>query len=209
MKTFFKTPVLLCIFLFSTPHPEEYVSSISTISTTDNTLTISLYTPRGYGPFPAVIILPGGHGPKEIGKAWPHYHDYAKKLTGSGISAMVVNYSNPKRSFLDPKNIDDINVSIEFPKNQDRIQKQNIFLTGFSMGGANGLRVAGSGADIAGLICLFAPYDFRVSSKKLPFTINKQPIEYCDSITCPILILQGAKDQITRVDQAILLQKKL
>ena len=87
------------------------------------------------------MLLPGGRGAVEIGKAWPSFHRYA-------------------------------------------------------MGGAYGLRLAGSRADVAGLVSFFALVEFS----GVPDT--DQPIASVSHLHCPVLILQGSADVITRPDHA-------
>ena len=157
-----------------------------------------LYFPKGDGPFPAIIALPGGRGSK--GKVYPYHKEFGEIMAARGFAVLVLDYSNPNRRFLDTRRIQDIGAAVEFLKRQDRIQKHNIFLVGFSMGGSNALRVAGSRDDIAGLVCYFAPVDWRIS--KYPMTRKvKQPIDYCGDLSCPVLILHGDQDIATDVKQ--------
>lgn len=160
-----------------------------------------LYFPKGEGPFPAVVALPGGRGAEMIGKVWPYHKYFGSQMAARGIAALVLNYNNPDRIFLDPRRTQDIGAAVEFLKNQDKIQKRNIFLVGFSMGGANALRVAGSRDDIAGLVCYFTPNDWRIGKRRTPLKIDKQPIDYCADISCPVLILHGDKDIVTEIRQ--------
>lgn len=168
-----------------------------------------LYFPKGKGPFPAVIALPGGPRVKKMGKVGPHDKYFGWQMAERGIASLILDYSNPDRTFLDPLRIQDIGAAVDFLKNQNSIQQQNIFLVGFSMGGANALRLAGSRDDIAGLVCYFTPNDWRIRKKRTPRKIDKQPIDYCANISCPVLILHGDKDIVTEIRQGQHLYKTM
>ena len=168
-----------------------------------------LYLPRGKGPFPAAIVLPGGGRPQTIGTVGPHDRYFGSELAERGIAALVLDYNDPSRVFLDPRKIQDIGAAVEFLKKEGSIQKENIHLVGFSMGGANALRVAGSRDDIAGLVCYFTPNDWRIREKRFPVKIDRQPVEYCAGISCPVLVLHGDGDIVTEVQQGIHLHETL
>ncbi len=160
-----------------------------------------LYLPEGKGPFPAIISLPGGRGPKMIGKVQSFSKNIGVQMAKRGIATLLLDYSISNRTFLDPRRIQDIGAAVDFLKKNDSIQKQNIFLVGFSMGGANALRVSGTRNDIAGLVCYFTPNDWRIRKMSLPLKIEKQPVDYCADISCPVLILHGDKDAVTEIQQ--------
>lgn len=74
-----------------------------------------LYLPRGKGPFPAAIVLPGGGRPETIGMVGPH--------------------------------------------------------------------------------------DWRIRERRFPVKIDRQPVEYCADVSCPVLVLHGGRDTVTEVQQ--------
>jgi dipeptidyl aminopeptidase/acylaminoacyl peptidase len=59
------------------------------------------------------------------------------------------------------------------------------------------LRVAGSRSDIAGLVMLFSPAELGTEAPGA-----RQPIDFVGSVSCPALILQGDRDEITPAEQA-------
>jgi dienelactone hydrolase len=165
-----------------------------------------LYLPDGDGPFGAALLLPGGRGAAEVGKVWRHHHSFAEQLGQQGFAALVLDYQSAERSLQDPRTIADIGVAIDALKSHARIRRDRVFLIGFSMGGANALRVAGSRSDIAGLVTYFSPVSFNGAAAS---GMSKQPIDYASRVSCPVLILQGDRDDITPVEQARTLSRVL
>jgi len=166
-----------------------------------------LYKPGEDSSYPAVIVLPGGTAASDIGTVYEHHKHFGEVFSRKGITVLVLDYSSEKRSFFDTMQIDDIGQAVDYCKEKTFIQNAGIFLAGFSIGGANALRVAGSRDDIAGIICYFSPCDWSVTGGG--YAIRKQPISYCDDISCPVLILQGDSDKVTDIAQSILLYDSL
>lgn len=178
-----------------------------TLNGTGIQMKASLFQPQKDGKYPIAIVLPGGTSTSDIGKAFSHHYSIGEIFSSKEIAMMVLDYSSSVRSFFDTMQIEDIGKAVEFSKSLPFVDKNKIFLIGFSIGGANGLRVAGSRDDIAGLVSYFAPSDWSVNGGG--YGIKKQPISYCSNISCPVLILQGDSDQITDVSQSILLRDTL
>jgi carboxymethylenebutenolidase len=164
-----------------------------------------LFLPPGDGPFAAALLLPGGRGAAEVGRGWRHHVAFAHDLVEHGLAAMLLDYHGGQRTLLDPRTVADLGVAVDALKTQAKIRGDRIFLLGFSMGGANALRVAGARRDIAGLITFFAPID--LSHSGAPGT--RQPIHDASTVACPVLILQGDRDTITPVEQAQALARTL
>ena len=156
-----------------------------------------LSLPEGAGPFPVALLLPGGRGAAEVGKAWPHHNRFAAHLVHAGFATMVLDYHSGNRAFVDPRTIADIGVAIDALKKNPKIRPDRIGSSVSPWAGANALRVAGSRSDIAGLVMLFAPAELGGEAQGA-----RQPIDYVGSVACPALILQGDRDEITPAEQA-------
>ncbi len=170
-------------------------------------ISATLYKPDGSGKFPLVIVLPGGTSASDIGTAYSHHHYFGKLFSSKKIAVLVLDYSSESRTFFDTLQIADIGKAVEYAKKLPFVEPDAVFLNGFSIGGANALRTAGSIEDIAGIICYFSPCDWRISGGG--HGIKKQPIDYCNSIHCPVLILQGDSDKVTDISQSQLLYDSL
>jgi dienelactone hydrolase len=154
------------------------------------------HRPAGEGPWPVAVLLPGGRGAMEVGKAWPSYHRYAERLAARGILAAVVDYARDDRGFWDARRLVELGQAIDEAHRLPGADARRVVLVGFSMGGAYALMAAGTRSDIAGLVTFFAP----VELPSLPE--DKQPITYVPHLQCPVLVLQGSADVITRPQQA-------
>jgi len=169
----------------------------------------TLYVPRGKGPFPGIVVLPGGNGAREVGRAWPHYHQFAKTMAERNLTVLVLDHASGEREFLDPRIVEDIGVAVDYLRRQDKVWKGGVFLVGFSMGGTQALSVAGIRQDIAGLVCYFSPVDWSIDKATAGKQIAHQPVEYASGVSCPVLILQGDRDEITPMSQAHCFEKAL
>lgn len=167
----------------------------------------TLYKPEKDGVYPLIIVLPGGTSASNIGKVYGHHKHFGELFLSRGFAVLVLDYSSNSRSFFDTLQIEDISKAVDYCKNMTFVNKDKMFLVGFSIGGANALRVGGSRNDIAGLVCYFAPSDWSVTGTG--YGVRKQPVEYCGSITCPVLIIQGDSDKVTLPSQSRLLYDSL
>jgi dienelactone hydrolase len=149
------------------------------------------------------VLLPGGRGAAEVGKAWPGYHRYAKRLAARGILAAVVDYTRGDRGFWDEGRLVELGAAIDEARRSPGADPGRVVLVGSSMGGAYALMAAGSRNDIAGLVTFFAPVEFPLVPE------DKQPIAYVPGVRCPVLVLQGSADVITKPEQAELLMTAL
>jgi carboxymethylenebutenolidase len=192
-----ETPSTAVAAFASAPQPEPFSLPGDGIA-----MQAQLFLPEGSGPFSAVLVIPGGRGAAEIGKVWGHHVAFAHAMTDHGIAALVLDYHSSERALQDLRTISDIGVAVDHLKGHAKIRRDQIFLVGFSMGGTNALRVAGSRSDIAGLVTYFSPVDWSLAGVTVPPGVTKQPIEYAANLTCPVLILQGDRDEITSVEQA-------
>jgi dienelactone hydrolase len=91
----------------------------------------SLHLPEGTGPFPVVLLLPGGRGADQVGRAWPNHQRYAERLANLGLASMVVDYARPDRGYIDERRIPELRVAIENAKKHPAIAPDRIFVAGF------------------------------------------------------------------------------
>jgi dienelactone hydrolase len=157
---------------------------------------LTVHRPAGEGPWPVAVLLPGGRGAAEVGKAWPSYHRYAERLAARGILPAVVDFARGDRGFWDEGRLVELGEAIDEAHRLPGADPRRVMLVGFSMGGAYALMAAGARSDIAGLVTFFAPVEFPSLAE------DKQPIAYVPRVRCPVLVLQGSADVITRPEQA-------
>lgn len=182
--------------LVAQPLPTSASSTSLAIPASDGTgsLTATVFDDGPEAKAPIVVLLPGGNGPQEIGFAWPHHAKYAQRLADAGFRAVVLDYHAPRRSLLASAQIDDISTALDTLAN--RYGSGRFSLIGFSMGGANALRVASTRRDVSGVVCYFSPV--RIAS--LPSTI-RQPLDHIRDLRCPVLAFQGGEDIVTDTSQ--------
>ncbi len=148
-----------------------------------------LFTPRGYGPFPAVVLLHGCAGVhKAVDIAW------ARQLTSWGYVALVVDSFGPRgvrsacRGFLHvrPPRTADAWAGVDYVRALDYVDPRRIAFMGWSQGAAIALRAS----------AMPAVLDDRRDSLKA--TIAFYP--YCglqSDFYPPTMVLVGDKDDWT------------
>lgn len=158
---------------------------------------------------PAALLLPGGNGAAEVGRAWHSYHLYAQQLAERGIVAGVVSHARGDRTLVDERRREELGIALDRIRSTPGVDPQRLFLLGFSMGGVNSLLLAAARQDIAGVVTFFTPVDWRAGDMRAPPGIVKQPVEYLSDLKCPVLVLQGEDDTITPSSQAKVLKAAL
>lgn len=161
-----------------------------------------LFLPPGAGPSSVAVLLPGGRGAAEVGRLFTHHLVYANELSARGVAVLALDHHSGQRTLHDARTVADIGRAIDWLKAQSTLRPDRIVLVGFSLGGANALRVAGTRTDVAGLVTYFAPVDARPPGDNGPVSFGEQPIDYAGGVRCPTLIFQGDADQLTSVEQA-------
>jgi len=127
--------------LASTPKDVSYKSS-------DETVSAVLYTPRGKGPFPALIVIHEWWGLNDWVK------EQASKLADEGYVALAVDLYRGKvattpdlahelmRGVPDDRSARDLHAAFEYLKSQPNVKPERIGAIGWCMGGGYSLDVA-------------------------------------------------------------------
>jgi carboxymethylenebutenolidase len=153
--------------------------------------------PDGSGPFPAVIALHTSGGFKTVKHLIQRYVD-------DGFAVYAPDFF--KRHDLTPKtrmktfdrfreDIEkDLSVIVDVMKNDPKVQKKNIFATGFSNGGFWVGYLTGSSKVSAGV----AHYGVWKANFGREMT-NPYPMKYFSKSSTPILALHGGRDGVQRI----------
>ena len=172
------------------------------IPTAGFSMPATLSFPAGAGPFPTVVILPGGNAAKIMGVAWPYHHLLAEELCKRGYATLVLDYSSQDRQLWDPRREADIGAALNYVKSRSEVDTSQINLLGLSMGGSLSLLVASARKDVAHLVVYFPAI-------KGAFEPKNSPLDAVKGIACPVLILQGEQDEVTDQSQAKTLHEAL
>jgi acetyl esterase/lipase len=127
-------------------------------------LQADLYTPKGSGPFPAVILVHGGGWKSRSRK---DMDSIAVSLATNGMAVMNINYRFAPEH-LHPSPIDDLKAAVEFLKKHHqlyRVNQDRIGLWGYSSGGHTVSYYALKYSDhpqlkVKAVVAGGAPYDF-------------------------------------------------
>jgi len=154
----------------------------------------NLFTPTGNGPFPAVVLMHGCGGWQTA--VHTALSDYATFLTNNGFAVLNLDSFGPRRNsggevcasykkLRDARKYRTIDAfdAIQYLKNQEFIDSNNIFLMGQSNGGSVAINIANSNNNEAGFRAVVAYYPWCGA-----FGSNKV------DLTSPLLVLGGAKD---------------
>ena len=129
-----------------------------------------LYTPKGEGPFPAVIL---GH---QFGANHSTMEGYAKAFVRNGIMACVFDFIGGGHNIKSDGTMEEMSVLTEAAdmstvldqiRALDNVDKDNVFLMGASQGGFVATYVAGMRPnDVRGLIAFYPAYVIQDDAKK-------------------------------------------
>jgi carboxymethylenebutenolidase len=124
----------------------------------DNTVSAVLYTPKGKGPFPGLVVIHEWWGLNDWVK------EQASKLADQGYAALAIDLyrgqvaTNPEvaqelmRGVPDDRAARDLHAAVEFLKTQADIKKDRIGAIGWSMGGGYALDVALQEPDLTAVV---------------------------------------------------------
>ena len=155
------------------------------------------FYPDGSGPFPAVIALHTSGGFKTVKHLIQRYVD-----DGFAVYApnFFVKYGITPRSRMDTfdrfrEDIEkDLSEVVRLMTNEPKVQKENIFATGFSNGGFWVGYLTGSSKVSAGV----AHYGVWKANFGREMT-NPYPMKYFSKSSTPILALHGGSDGVQRI----------
>jgi dienelactone hydrolase len=165
-----RRPPRPCTNPFSLLFPEEIAMKQEQIILNEGgryPLKGMLTLPEGTGPFPAVVLVHGSGSSnmdEKVGKMTP-FRDLAEGLAAWGIASLRYD----KRSFahgfkmlrdkstvitVREETIEDAIAAAKLLKENPRIDRENVFLIGHSMGGMLAPRIDAEGGDCRGLILM-------------------------------------------------------
>jgi dienelactone hydrolase len=154
-------------------------------------LTAYLDLPEGDGPFPAVVVAPGlGYN-----ATLPLFDSIAQKCVDKGIACLRFEWdfftrgADPSENYSDE--LEDYSAAIDFLKQQPKIDKDKIFLSGKSLGAQVAINYAVDHPDFAGLIVLTPP----LHNPRPPLEIRPSMLILRD-VKLPTAIIYGDSDPI-------------
>jgi dipeptidyl aminopeptidase/acylaminoacyl peptidase len=187
-------------------------------------LPLLYYRPRGAGPFPCVVLAPGGIE----GGLFEIFEWLGNRLAAAGIFAVTLSWrgSSPLHDPLD------VSAVVDWIGEQSGADPQRIGIMGMSRGGMASLRsaaleprlqvVATFGAvtdmiqQVRG-VAVYAPGRYRMLIKWLggepdehrEFYETIQAITYANRIKQPVLLVHGAHDMHCPPEQSIWMKREL
>lgn len=161
--------VVALIVIYVVFHPEDtdpFTEMECTVGTGEWILPATLTTPRGEGPFPAIVLVHGS-GPNDrdetVGPNKP-FKDLAWGLATRGVA--VLRYEKRTRQYgakivenlenftVKEEVIDDALAAVDLLRRTEGIDNKKIFVLGHSLGGTLAPRIASHDEEIAGIILL-------------------------------------------------------
>ncbi len=173
-----------------------------------------LHTPKGKGPFPAVIRA----------------HGYKSSKDGSSSTALANEFSGDKIVFLrfdmhghgesegNPEVIDarqcvdDVQCALGYLRLLEVVDQKRIAITGSSLGGLATTLTAAWHDQVACAVpvCPVSTFEpFRVRDIKYKDLVDVNVYAEAEKIKCPVLVVHGDKDEIVPIAQSIELVKHL
>jgi carboxymethylenebutenolidase len=178
-------------------------------------MPLFIAAPDGDGPFPAVIVV------HEIFGLNDHIKDIARRFAREGfvayapdifeghqgvpadkndLNAMRALWSNIPDAVL----ISDLSAVFAMAQLEDRVRGDQIGTIGYCMGGAIAY-MFGATCGVAWI----ADYYGRIKYPQLSETKPKHPIDYTDTLSCPVLGLFSGVDELIPVDQVDELKQRI
>jgi hypothetical protein len=120
-----------------------------------------LHIPRGKGPFPAILVVPG---------LFANHHHFliapiAKKLAAAGFIVLSFTFSGNKPSqgtykdIMASRYVKDVKKALEFLKKLKQVNKNKIGIAGHSLGAFLSLITASREADIKAIVSIASFFD--------------------------------------------------
>ncbi len=172
------------------------------IETEDGPMVMYCAYPDGPGPFPAVIVIsgqPGPSSPEILGAeilANQGYFGCAIDLMHRGPAI----HSNAdqvarRQELADAKTIMDMNAGLDYLNSLPSVQRGNLGIAGFCMGGRVAYMMGGLRSDIRAIASLYGSGIYEGHG-------GPAPIDRTATIDCPVLILNGNDDRVITADEA-------
>ncbi len=168
----------------------------------------NFYKPDSLGPFPAVVLLHGGHG------IFPRYNVDAERLAQNGYAALVLDYYQETGGIIVygvKKRLkrwhayqQTVYSTFKYLKSLPEIDNKNLGMIGYSNGVALALSTAGNIPEVKAVVDF---YGNTPTTKNVIDAIgmgelsNVAPENYLDNMP-PVLILHGEDDSAVPIEEA-------
>jgi carboxymethylenebutenolidase len=182
---------------------------LAVIETADGPMVMYCAYPDGPGPFPAVVVISGQPGPSS-----PEFLG-AEILASNGYVGCAIDlmhrgpaiHSNEdqvarRQELADAKTIMDMNAGLDYLNSLPFVQRGNLGIAGFCMGGRVAYMMAGLRPDIRAITSLYGGGIYIGHD-------GPAPIERTANIDCPVLILNGENDRVITADECRKIEAEL
>ena len=160
-----------------------------------------LCLPEGQAASAAVIIFHGSDGLK------PNHAEIARKLAQDGLAALALTWFGgaSARSHWGAVRADDILPAIDFLKQQSMVDADKLGLIGFSRGGGLALIMASLLSQTKAVVNYFGLTAWEGGLEEFDhLPLNKsEPLDFIQSLSCPVLSFHGKQDTVVSVDNTI------
>lgn len=140
----------------------------------------SLWTPRGPGPFPAVIVFHGAGSQKE------NHADYARAAVANGFAALTFDNRGhgETEGELGPGVIADLQRLARFVADRPEVDEHRVAVRGSSMGGLLAIHVAAASNAVAAVVAICPASERMLLHVVRPVAEGKPPApgSYLDSM---------------------------
>jgi carboxymethylenebutenolidase len=157
----------------------------------------------GGGPYPGVIVV------HEIFGLNDHIKDIARRFSAEGFVAFAPDLFEGHEGVPADKNdlaamrtcwskipdttfVADLQAVLDMAQTDDRVQSDKVGVIGYCMGGAMAFMFAASTPSVAWC----ADYYGRIKYPELNATKAKQPIDYAETLQCPVIGLFSGQDEL-------------
>lgn len=157
----------------------------------------------GGGPYPGVIVI------HEIFGLNDHIKDIARRFTAEGFVAFAPDLFDDHDGVPEDKNdlaamracwskipdatfVEDLQAVLDMAQTDDRVRSDAVGAIGYCMGGAIAYMFAASTQSVAWV----ADYYGRIKYPELTVTKTKHPIDYTETLQCPVIGLFSGVDEL-------------
>jgi len=178
------------------------------IDVAGSSMEITLVTPDGMRPFPAVILCHHREGVDEF------TIDAARRLAKCGLLTAVPNFYHrrprdegwqiSRKTMQDAEVVADLKATADFLAGLPDVQADRIGIVGHCMGGRTAFIGAATIAYLKAAVILYGGHLFKTEGKGTP-----PPIELIEDVKAPILGLYGDQDHVIPQDEIKRMMAKL